>query len=106
MWTKEYLQQVVREQLADYLLVTVSNRQPYSHVLKEGKIVCQRQAGGLVTALMPVMEAVKGIWIAAGTSPYDRQSVDPHSKVMVPPENPSYALKRVFLSKEDMNAYY
>src|SRR3989338_10655182 len=106
MWTKERLQETIQAKMADYLLVIASNRQPYSHVLKGGKIVCQRQPGGLVTALMPVMEAVHGTWIAAGTSPYDRQAADENGKVMLPPGNPSYALRRLFFSKAEMDAYY
>ncbi len=106
MWTQLQLEQTIREQMADYLLVVVSNRQPYSHFLKSGKIVCQRQPGGLVTALDPVMQAAKGTWIAAGSSPYDRLAVDESHKVMLPPENPSYALRRLFLSKEEMDGYY
>ncbi|MBI4368589.1 MAG: trehalose-6-phosphate synthase [Candidatus Omnitrophica bacterium] len=92
--------------MSDYLLLAVSNRQPYSHTGKGGKIVCQRQAGGLVTALNPVMQAVNGIWVAAGTSTHDLRATDPNGKVRVPPENPSYTLKRIFLTKEETDRYY
>ncbi|MBI4394608.1 MAG: trehalose-6-phosphate synthase [Candidatus Omnitrophica bacterium] len=84
----------------------VSNRQPYSHVLRGGKVICQRQPGGLVTALNPVLQAVKGTWIAVGTSPHDRLAVDGNGKVKLPPEDPSYDLFRIFLSKEDLDGYY
>ena len=106
MWNPEYLQQVIRDQLSDYRLIVVSNRQPYSHVSEAGKIICRRQPGGLVTALMPVMEAVHGTWIALGTSPYDRFAVDSKGRVQLPPEKPSYTLRRIFLSKQEMDAYY
>ncbi|MBI4388034.1 MAG: trehalose-6-phosphate synthase, partial [Candidatus Omnitrophica bacterium] len=106
MWTKEALQEAIRTRMSDYLLVAASNRQPYSHALKGKKIICQRQPGGLVTALNPVMQAVQGTWVAVGTSPYDRQMVDQGQKVALPPENPSYSLRRVFLSKEETDHYY
>ena len=106
MWTKEQLEEVVRSKFSDYLLVLVSNRQPYTHVMKDGKLLCQRQAGGLVTALDPVMRAIQGVWIAAGITAYDRQAVDEHDKVGVPPEAPRYTLRRVWLSKEEVDAYY
>lgn len=106
MWTKELLKETIQSKMADYLLVAVSNRQPFTHLLKQGKIVCQRQPGGLVTALNPVMQAVQGTWVAVGTSPYDRQQVDSSGKVKIPPENPSYTLRRIFLSKEDVDGYY
>ncbi len=92
--------------MSDYLLVIASNRQPYSHQFKAGKIVCQRQPGGLVTALNPVMETAQGTWIAVGTSPYDRTTVDADGKVMLPPQKPCYALRRIFLSKQEVDSYY
>ena len=64
MWTRERLETIVRTKMSDYLLVAVSNRQPFSHIQKSGKVVCQRQPGGLVTALNPVMSAVGGTWVA------------------------------------------
>lgn len=106
MWTKESLQETIRDRMADYFLVVVSNRQPYSHVFKSRKIICQRQPGGLVTALDPVMQAAKGIWIAVGTSAYDQIAAAEHHKVMLPPENASYGLRRIFLSKDEMDRYY
>ncbi len=106
MWTKELLQDTVRSRVSEYLLIVVSNRQPFLHQMKSGKIVCQRQPGGLVTALNPVMQAVHGTWIAAGSSAYDRVVLNPEGKVMLPPEDPSYALRRIFLSKEDADGYY
>jgi len=106
MWTKETLQKTVQEQLSDYKLVVVSNRQPFQHILKSGKLICQREPGGLVTALSPVMETVRGTWIASSSSEHDKKAVDANSKVMLPPHNPSYQLRRMFLSKEDRDKYY
>src|SRR3989338_8776926 len=107
MWNKLTLQNIIREKMGDYSLIVASNRQPFSHIMKAGKMVCQREPGGLVTALHPVMQAAQqGTWIAAGTSEYDRKSVDAQHKVMIPPENPSDALRRIFLSKEERDGYY
>ena len=92
MWNKERLQEAIRNQMGDYRLVVVSNRQPYGHVLKSGKIIAQRQSGGLVTALDPVMQAAQGIWVAAGTSTHDRFVLDENQKVKLPTEKPSYEL--------------
>src|SRR3990167_7131661 len=107
MWTKKQLQQTIREKMGDYKLIIASNRQPYRHLSKAGKLICQKEAGGLVTALDPVMQAAqKGTWIAVGTSEHDRKAVDEHHKVSVPPGNSGYTLRRLFLSKEDYDAYY
>lgn len=106
MWNKNTLRKTIQEKLSDYLLVLVSNRQPYQHFMKSGKMICQREAGGLVTALDPVMQTAQGIWIASGTSELDKKVVDSDSKIAVPPENPAYSLKRIFLTKEERDAYY
>lgn len=106
MWTKEQLQETIRTKMSDYHLIIASNRQPYSHKLKDMKVVCEKQAGGLVTALIPVMEAVHGTWVATGTSLYDRRALNENNKVMLPIENPSFALRRIFLTKEETDGYY
>ncbi len=106
MWTKQDLQNFIRDKLSDYLFIVVSNREPYEHVFKKGRIACQRAAGGLVTALDPVMQSCNGLWIAAGSSEADDKVTDPSGKVMVPEDNPSYTLKRVWLTRQEEEQYY
>lgn len=106
MWTKESLQELIKEKMADYLFVVVSNREPYIHTFKKGKAVCQRGAGGVITALDPVMQACTGIWVAYGSGDADRKVSDNQGKIKVPPENPNFTLKRVWLTKEEEDGYY
>ncbi len=106
MWTRETLEETVRTKLGDRPLIIVSNREPYIHTLKEKKIVAKRPAGGAVTALDPVMRACGGTWVAHGSGDADRKVVDRKDRVRVPPEEPMYTLKRVWLSKEEEDGYY
>lgn len=106
MLVKEDLQRLVQEKLGDYLFVVVSNRQPYEHVFKKGKIECQRPSGGVVTALDPVLQACHGIWIAASSGEADYKVTDRFGKIKVPVENPTYVLKRVSLTKTEEEKYY
>jgi len=106
MWTQQLLEKTIKDRMGDCLLVVVSQRQPYRHELKKGKPVCQREPGGLVTALNPVMQTAHGLWIASASTEYDRLAVDETGKVALPPQDPSYALRRIFLSKEELQAYY
>jgi alpha,alpha-trehalose-phosphate synthase [UDP-forming] len=106
MWTKESLQELVRTKLSDYLFIVVSNREPYIHTYAGSKIKCQVPASGVTVALDPVMQACGGTWIAHGSGDADRELVDEHNKVAVPPEEPQYSLRRVWLSKEQENGYY
>lgn len=106
MWTKKDLQDLIRDKLGDYLFIVVSNRQPYVHMFKARKIECQRGSGGVITALDPVMRACHGLWVAFGNGDADRRVTDSEGKIKVPPENPSYGLKRVWLTREEEKGYY
>ncbi|MFQ5521001.1 MAG: trehalose-6-phosphate synthase, partial [Candidatus Methylomirabilia bacterium] len=87
-------------------LIVVSNREPYLHVEEQGQLRCVRPAGGLVTALDPVMRACGGTWVAHGAGPADWKVVDADGRVAVPPGSPSYTLKRVWLTEEEEQSYY
>ena len=106
MWTRESLHDLVKEKLSDYLFISVSNREPYIHSFSGQKIVCQVPASGLTVALDPVMQACGGTWIAHGSGDADKEVVDKENKVSVPPDDPRYSLKRVWLSKEEEDGYY
>jgi trehalose 6-phosphate synthase len=106
MWDKDTLCELVHDRLNDYLFIVVSNREPYIHTYSEGGIKCSVPASGLTTALDPVMQACGGIWIAHGSGDADKEVVTQNNCVDVPPENPKYSLKRVWLTKEEENGYY
>ena len=105
-WTSERLSVHVRSKLGDSRLFVLSNREPYSHV-REGKSVeAIIPASGLVSALQPVLRACDGTWVAHGSGDADRETVDPHDRLRVPPEEPRYTLRRVWLTKEEEEGYY
>jgi trehalose 6-phosphate synthase/phosphatase len=106
-WTPQALQQVVKEHLQASQIIAVSNRQPYSHVLSaSGQVAVQIPASGMVTALEPIMRACAGVWIAHGSGSADRQVVDRYDRISVPPGDPSYTLRRVWLTPEEEEGYY
>ena len=65
------------EHLQDRLLVVVSKREPYAHVMDAGGVRTVRPASGLTTALHPVRQLARGIWVAANRGEPDRQAADP-----------------------------
>lgn len=106
MWNKDSLQQLVKENLADYLIVAVSNREPYIHNYVDNNIECIVPASGLTVALDPVMRASGGVWVAHGSGTADRAVTDKNDCVRVPPDDPCYTLKRVWLTDEEYDRYY
>jgi trehalose 6-phosphate synthase len=106
-WSAERLQRTLERSLRGEGVVVVANREPYLHERAAGggvKVV--RPASGLVTALEPVMRACSGTWIAHGSGSADRETVDRHDRVSVPPGEDAYSLRRVWLTAEEERGYY
>ncbi|PYU82675.1 MAG: trehalose-6-phosphate synthase [Acidobacteria bacterium] len=108
LWTAERLHVSLRNKLQEKPLFVVSNREPYMHVFseKDKSISVIVPASGVVTALEPVLRACNGTWIANGSGSADREAVDAHDRLRVPPDRPSYTLRRVWLSDEEDKGYY
>ena len=108
LWTAERLHVSLRNKLQEKPLFAVSNREPYMHVYseKDKSISVIIPASGVVTALEPVLRACNGTWIANGSGSADREVVDTYDRLRVPPDRPSYTLRRVWLSDEEDKGYY
>jgi hypothetical protein len=109
LWTAERLRVSLSNKLQNKPLFVVSNREPYMHVYSNGNsgaIQVIVPASGLVTALEPVLLASNGTWIADGSGNADREVVDARDRLRVPPDHPSYTLRRVWLSAEEEKGYY
>jgi trehalose-6-phosphate synthase len=106
-WTAQALHQVVHDQLRSPQMIVVSNREPYIHERgSDGRPNLQLPASGMVTALEPIVRACSGTWIAHGSGTADRQVVDIHDRIRVPPSDPAYLLRRVWLTQEEEEGYY
>src|SRR5579883_635007 len=106
LWTAERLKEHVRHQLEGRPLFLVANREPYEHYRKGKDIEVRTPASGLVTGLEPILRACGGTWIAHASGDADAEVVDAQGKVRVPPHDPQYTLKRVWLSEEQAAGYY
>ncbi|HWP65397.1 MAG TPA: trehalose-6-phosphate synthase [Candidatus Limnocylindria bacterium] len=106
VWTADTLRALFDQQLKGQHVLIVSNREPYIHRRRNGAIELLRPASGLVTALEPVARACAGTWVAHGSGNADRETVDARGRVAVPPEDPAYRLRRVWLTPEEEQGYY
>jgi trehalose 6-phosphate synthase len=105
-WTKERLVDVARSRLGDAKLIVVANREPYIHRYHRDTIQLIRPAGGLTTALDPVMQACGGVWVGHGSGDADRATADGDGRIAVPPDDPTYTLRRVWLTAQQEEGYY
>ena len=105
-WTAERLHSTLTEHLHGERVVILANREPYIHQHAADGIIVQHPASGLVSALEPVMRACSGVWVAHGSGSADRETVDAHDRVRVPPGEDAYVLRRVWLSEEEERGYY
>jgi alpha,alpha-trehalose-phosphate synthase [UDP-forming] len=106
IWTAERLTAHVRQHAGAGRIFVVSNREPYMHVRQGKETVCVVPPSGLVTAVEPVLRACDGVWVALGSGGEDRFNVDEHDRLRVPPDDPRYTLRRVWLSPEEESGYY
>jgi trehalose 6-phosphate synthase len=105
-WTAERLAVRIRNRTGSSRIFLVSNREPYMHVHKGREIECVVPPSGLVTALEPVVCACDGVWVACGSGDADRETVDKFDRLRVPPDDPRYTLRRVWLTPEEEEKYY
>jgi trehalose-6-phosphate synthase len=106
MWTADRLSVHIQTRLGGSRLLVVSNREPYIHQRNGKSLDVIVPPSGLVTALEPVLNACDGTWIAHGSGDADLEAVDAHDRLRVPPDDPRYTLRRVWLSKKEEEGYY
>ncbi|MGA2983958.1 MAG: trehalose-6-phosphate synthase [Terriglobia bacterium] len=106
LWTPERLRVHVRSKLGERPFFVVSNREPYTHTYRGKNVEVTVPASGLVTAIEPILRTCQGMWLAHGSGDADRENVDERNCLAVPPDEPQYTLKRVWLTKEEEEGYY
>jgi trehalose 6-phosphate synthase len=87
-------------------LIVVSHLEPYEHRHIKNRLVWEQTSGGLISALDPVMRRLGGTWIAWGSGKADREVVDQDMAVEVPPDDPTYRLRRVWLDANEVKGGY
>jgi alpha,alpha-trehalose-phosphate synthase [UDP-forming] len=106
MWTRQALRDLITDRMKDYRFIVVANREPVIHRYNGEQVEAIRPASGMATAIDPIMDASGGTWIAHGGGDADRDVVDEHDRIRVPPDNPTYTLRRVWLTKAQEEGFY
>src|ERR1039457_7104534 len=106
LWTADRLAVHVRKRLDNGRLFVVSNREPYMHMRRGKSVEVVVPPSGVVTAIEPILRVCDGTWIAHGSGDADLETVDEHDRLRVPPEDPRYSLRRVWLDRAEEEGYY
>ncbi|MDE3201808.1 MAG: trehalose-6-phosphate synthase [Acidobacteriota bacterium] len=106
MSTPATLRELINTDLRGAKFIAVSNREPYVHSRVDGEITCSRPAGGLTAAMDPIMRASGGVWIAHGSGSADAETADASGRIAVPPEKPSYTLRRILIDDKLHQEFY
>ncbi len=96
------LAELIDRRLSGRSLLLASNREPYTHT-QDG---WYRTAGGLTTALDSMAAACHAKWVCQGSGDPDWAAVQADGLVPVPPDRPSYKLRRLRLSAEEERGFY
>lgn len=94
--------------LKDKNLIVVSNRGPVEFQHINDRIEMKRGAGGLVSTILPLMETLKGVWIASAMTIGDAMVAArfPENKVPVPENDPDFYVQFVVAEKNCYEDYY
>lgn len=105
--SRERLASTIAERLDGRRIVVVSNREPVVHERgPRGGIRVLHPASGMTTALIPVVEACGGLWVAHGSGALDFDVTDARDGIAWPPGRGAYRIRRVRLSPEVERGYY
>jgi len=86
-------------------ITLLSYREPYIHLTPKKFYA---PSCGVVRIFDPLMRINSGIWIATGITKADKEVINAKNEIKVPPQEPSYTLKRIWLDKsiETKNAIF
>ncbi len=88
-------------------LLVATSREPYVHFHGPSReILCRMPPGGVHSALDLVLSRRNGAWVAWGSGSADREVSDRLGIVKVPPRLPKYRLRRIWLTKGEVENFY
>jgi trehalose 6-phosphate synthase len=88
-------------------VVVLANRSPFRYQRgDDGVMRARRSAGGLVTAVEPIVNACSGTWVAHGDANAGTAGADAVAHPEMLPANTRYRLRHVFLREEEQHGFY
>lgn len=95
-----------KKALKNKKFVVAIQREPYIHIKDGHGVHLEIAAGGAHVLLDGILRQLGGLMVAIAAGNADSQVVDDQGRIQVPPDNPSYTLKRIFLKKKELDGFY
>lgn len=105
-WTSIRLGKEYQRLFGESRLCVLADQEPCVHEKRGPAIESKTPANGTVSAVEPIIRACSGVWIGHGSGSADHETADKKGILLVPPDQPEYALKRVWLSREEELGFY
>lgn len=106
MFTPDDFIQFVEKNLKDKKFIVAIQSEPYQHIFTPDGIKVEKHAGGASELMNAVLKKIGGMMVAMARGNADAMVVDNKGRISMPPEDSKYILKRVFVTKEELNGWY
>lgn len=106
MINAEDLIKFAKKALKNKKFIVAIQREPYLHVLTPDGVKLDKIAGGAHVLLDGILKQLGGLMVAIGSGNADQLVVDDKNRIMVPPKEKSYTLKRIFIKKKELDGFY
>lgn len=106
MVTKKKLASLAKVLLNGKKFIVALNSEPYVHNKTLHGVKVSRGSGGAQNLLDPLLQLTGGSMVSVASGSADDQAVDKKGRVLVPPDKKKYTLRRIFLTKDELENYY
>ncbi|MFA5995313.1 MAG: trehalose-6-phosphate synthase [Patescibacteria group bacterium] len=106
MTTDKDLIDFATKALAGKKFVSVIQRQPFSHIKTNSTIKLEKSVGGVTVLLDSILKKIGGLMVAVGSGDADAEVLDKDGHIKMPPGEDKYSLKRIFLTKKELDRFY
>ena len=106
MINAEDLLKYAKRSLKNKKFIVAIQREPYVNIKSNEGIKLEKVAGGAHILLDGILRQIGGLMVAIGSGNADVETADEKGRILVPPKEKSYTLKRIFLKKKDLDGFY
>lgn len=106
MTTANDFVEFIEKNLQNKKFIVAIQSEPYQHVITPDGIKVEKHAGGASELMNAILMKIGGMMVAMARGNADAMVVDEKKRISMPPNDSKYILKRVFVTKQEMDGWY